>query len=33
MKPEISALDLVLSLWLLLMFGVFFGFADVLLSL
>lgn len=30
MKTEFSPLDLVLSLWLLLMFGVFFGFAGVL---
>ena len=33
MKTEFSPLDLLLSLWLLLMFGVFFGFAGALLRL
>ena len=32
MKTEFSALDLALSLWFLLMFGVFFGFAGALLG-
>ena len=32
MKTEFSALDLALSLWLLILFGVFFGFAGVLLG-
>ena len=32
MKTEFSPLDLALSLWLLILFGVFFGFAGVLLG-
>ncbi len=32
MKTEFSALDLVLSLWLLILFGVFFGYAGALLG-
>ena len=32
MKTEFSPLDLALSLWLLLMFGIFFAFAGVLLG-
>ncbi len=32
MKTEFSALDLAISLWLLLLFGLFFGFAGVLLG-
>ena len=33
MKTEFSPLDLALSLWLLLMFGIFFGFVGPLLNL
>ena len=33
MKSEFSPLDLALALWLLVAFGLFFGFAGVLLSL
>ena len=33
MKTEFSPLDVALSLWLLLLFGVFFGFAPALLGL
>ena len=32
MKTEFPALDLAISLWLLIMFGVFFGCAGVLLG-
>ena len=32
MKTEFSSLDFVISLWLLIIFGVFFGFVGVLLG-
>ena len=32
MKTEFSPLDLLLSLWLLVLFGLFFGHAGVLLA-
>ena len=32
MKTEFSSLDLIVSLWLLIMFGIFFGFAGALLN-
>ena len=32
MKAEFSPLDVALSLWLLVMFGLFFGFAGALLG-
>lgn len=32
MKTEFSPLDLIVSLWLLIFFGIFFGFAGALLG-
>ena len=32
MNPNFSPLDIALSLWLLVMFGLFFGFAGALLG-